>query len=224
MWRESAEPSFSRLPSAGAKMILETLTQKVDDVNLTSQRMFPSPLRKSRRPWRRWLRPALLLLLGVLFFDYILTVVTTHPSTRVSPSATPSGNSSSSRERIFIAGMHWNNELIIRSHWSAAVLDLVKHFGPENVYISIVEGGSFDDTKGALRDLDLELEKLGVERSIELHQTTHQEEINRIPKLNEEGWAWTSRGKKELRRIPYLAGIRNQVMDKVRQLAERTNR
>lgn len=205
-------------------MTLSTLMQKADAANTVSQRMFPSPFRKSRRSWRRWLRLALLLLLGMLFFDFILTIAISHTPTRLSPSVMSSEHQSSSHtDRIFIASIHWNNELIIRSHWSAAILDLVRHFGAENVYISVIEGGSFDDTKGALIDLDLELGKLGVERSIELHQTTHQEEVDRIPNLNEEGWIWTSRGKKELRRIPYLARIRNQVMDKLKNMTERTD-
>lgn len=113
--------------------------------------------------------------------------------------------------------------MIIRSHWNAAVLDLVRHFGADNVYISITESGSWDDTKGALRELDLELEKLGVERSVELHESTHKDEMERIPGLYEEGWIWTSRGRMELRRIPYLAKIRNGVMEKLKQLAERTD-
>jgi hypothetical protein len=119
--------------------------------------------------------------------------------------------------------MHWNNEVIIRSHWSAAVLGLVRHFGAENVYVSIIEGGSWDDSKNALRELDLHLGDLGVQRSSELLDTTHKDEIERTPGPYEEGWVWTSRGRKELRRIPYLAGIRNRVMEKLNQLAENSN-
>lgn len=98
---------------------------------------------------------------------FILTVAISHPTIRGAPSVMPSAIQSSHTDRVFVASMHWNNELIIRSHWSTAVLDLVKHFGPENVYIFII-GDSFDDTKGALMDLGLELKKLGIERSIEL--------------------------------------------------------
>jgi hypothetical protein len=102
------------------------------------------------------------------------------------------------------------------------MLDLVRYFGADNVYISIIESGSWDDTKGSLRDLDVELEKLGEERSIEMLESTHKDDVERIPEANEEGWIWTSRGKKRLRRIPYLAKIRNGVMQKLKQLAERT--
>ena len=169
-----------------------------------------------RRPRRRSsLLPAVFFLLVVFAVDFIITIVVNPSSTRIAP------HPSTIRDRIFIASMHWNNEAIIRSHWSAALLDLVKHFGAENTYISIIESGSWDNTKGALRDLDVELGKLGVERSIELYETTHEDEIDRAPDPHQEGWTWTSRGRDELRRIPYLANIRNQVMAKLQQLAER---
>jgi hypothetical protein len=134
------------------------------------------------------------------------------PSQRVHPSK------ANSKDRIFIASMHWTNEAIIRSHWSAAVLDLVKHYGADNIYVSILESGSLDNSKAALRELDAELEKLGVERSIELLDTTHEDEMAKEPGP---GWILTSRGKEELRRIPYLAEIRNRVMGKLHILADR---
>ncbi|KIM98162.1 glycosyltransferase family 69 protein [Oidiodendron maius Zn] len=114
--------------------------------------------------------------------------------------------------------MHWTNEAIIRSHWSAAILDVVHHYGADNIYISILESGSLDNSKAALRELDAELETLGVERSIELLDTTHENEMAKTPGS---GWILTSRGQRELRRIPYLAGIRNKVMTKLNALANR---
>ncbi len=102
-------------------------------------------------------------------------------------------------------------------------MDLVRHFGAENVYVSIVESGSWDGSKSALKELDLHLENLGVQRSIELLETTHKDEIERTPGPYEEGWVWTSRARKELRRIPYLARIRNQIMEKLNQLADTSN-
>jgi len=189
---------------------------ELEDADGSSSLMLRIPFRRPGRRCRGWLRPALIVLFVVLFIDFILTITFNPPAVRVPPSLL------AQKERIFIASMHWNNELIIRSHWTPAVLDLVRHFGAENVYVSIVESGSWDDTKGALRELDRELDRLGVERSIEMLETTHEDEIERIPGPLEEGWIWTSRGKKELRRIPYLAGIRNQVMGKLKALAERT--
>ncbi|KAM0110225.1 hypothetical protein ACP6JB_004044 [Aspergillus fumigatus] len=110
-------------------------------------------------------------------------------------------------ERIYIASMHWNNEEILRSHWNDAIVQLAKTWGTENVFVSVYESGSWDDTKGALRDLDVELDRLGVRRNITLSDTTHQDEISVSP--SSEGWVDTPRGRKELRRIPYLARLRN---------------
>ncbi|PWY77384.1 putative polysaccharide export protein [Aspergillus heteromorphus CBS 117.55] len=110
-------------------------------------------------------------------------------------------------ERIYIASVHWNTEAILRSHWNEAVIRLAEKWGAGNVFVSVFESGSWDNTKGALRDLDRDLDRLGVRRNITLSPTTHREEISAIP--SSEGWVDTPRGQKELRRIPYLARIRN---------------
>lgn len=170
--------------------------------------------RRSGRLSRTWLRLVLLSLAIALSVDYFLIMTHYVPLKRVAP------NKSNAKDRIFIASMHWTNEIMIRDHWSAAVLDLVRHYGKDNIYISIVESGSMDNSKQALTELDAQLEKLGVERSIELLSTTHEDEMAKTPGP---GWISTSRGKKELRRIPYLSGIRNRVMDKLNDLAEREN-
>jgi hypothetical protein len=160
----------------------------------------------------------------VLSVDLFLAV-TVHPQPkRVSAAGTPLTNLSViNSDRIFIASMHWNNEIAIRTYWGAAVLDLVRYFGPENVYISIIESGSWDGSKDALRELDLHLEELGVQRSVELIESTHKDDIERTPEPGGEGQIWTNRGGKELRRIPYLAGIRNRVMEKLNELADDSN-
>ncbi|KAF2118219.1 polysaccharide export protein [Lophiotrema nucula] len=126
------------------------------------------------------------------------------------PYRVPSTSAYSKRERIFIGSIHWNNEAILRSHWNKAVVDLVTFLGPENVFVAVLESGSWDDSKGALRELDAQLAQLDVPRSIVLESTTHADEMSRTP--NGTGWVWTSRGRQELRRVPYLANLRNRVM------------
>lgn len=120
-------------------------------------------------------------------------------------------------EKIFIASTHWNNEAILRSHWNTAVLALAEHFGPENVYVSIYESGSWDNSKGALLDLNQSLDALGVQNTIVLDQTTHIDEIEKPPGAL--GWIDTPRGKRELRRIPYLARLRNKSLKPLELLA-----
>jgi Cryptococcal mannosyltransferase 1 len=75
--------------------------------------------------------------------------------------------------KIFISSTHWNDEDDLRSRWIPAVLDLVKCFGVEDVYLSVYESGSWDDSKGALRSLDKELGALGARRTVVLDETTH---------------------------------------------------
>jgi len=122
------------------------------------------------------------------------------------------------QERIYIASVNWNNEIILRSHWSQAVRDLAWKLGPENVYISIYESGSYDNTKGALMDLDVELDRLRVPRNITLSHVTHEDEIN-MP-TGDKGWIVTPQGRKELRRIPYLSRMRNLSLEPLYELAK----
>ncbi|PGH01431.1 hypothetical protein GX51_05238 [Blastomyces parvus] len=119
---------------------------------------------------------------------------------------------------VYVASTHWNNEAILRNHWNAAVVELARKFGKDNIYVSIYESGSWDDSKGALRELDRQLEDLGVDRTIILDPATHEDEINKPP--GNEGWIDTPRGKRELRRIPYLAHMRNKSLEPLERLVQ----
>jgi hypothetical protein len=121
-------------------------------------------------------------------------------------------------ERIYIAMVNWNNEFILRSHLSKAITELAWKLGPENVYISIYESGSYDNTKGALVDLDAELDRLNVPRNITTSPITHADEIAAPPEG--EGWVMTPWGKKELRRIPYLSRVRNYSLEPLHEQAK----
>lgn len=133
---------------------------------------------------------------------------------------TPTSVPSQKKERIYIASIHWNNEAVLRSKWIEAVVNTIKVLGPENFYVSVYESGSWDDTKGALRVLNSTLEDLGVQRSIILDESTHLDEISKPPGSSQ-GWIDTSRGKRELRRIPYLAKLRNISLKPLADLALR---
>jgi hypothetical protein len=120
-------------------------------------------------------------------------------------------------QSIFIAGIHWNNEDILRSHWVQAVVDLAKQLGPDRVFVSVQESGSWDDSKGALRLLGELLDNIHVRHRIILDDKTHYDEINQTP--GDSGWVMTPRGRVELRRIPYLARLRNLVLQPLDELA-----
>lgn len=153
-----------------------------------------------------------LLFLGALCLIDLFTLLKTRPDEFNGAKPVPDVRN----HRVFIASIHWNNEKILRSNWNRAVLDLVEYFGVHNVHISIHESGSWDNSKDALMALDNELEDLGVKRTITLEQTTHADEM---AKPVTTGWIDTPRGKKELRRIPYLSKLRNLALQPLNELA-----
>ena len=67
--------------------------------------------------------------------------------------------------------------------------------------------------------LDRELEELGVQRTIVLDETTHADELAKAPASASPGWIETPRGRRELRRIPYLARLRNRTLKPLADLA-----
>jgi len=133
------------------------------------------------------------------------------PATPSPPAPEPS--QSQPYGRILIASNHWNSAKILPV-WSAAVLALVEQLGVTNVHVSVYESGSWDDTKAHLRRLDAELERRGVARTMVLDVTTHADELARGRGGDASvGWLRSrATGKWELRRIPYLARLRNEVL------------
>ncbi len=126
--------------------------------------------------------------------------------------------SNKEKQKIFIVSTHWNNEYILRNYWNKAVVNLVEHFGPTNVFVSVYESGSWDDSKGALRELQDDLERIGTRHKIVLDETTHLDEIQKPPAAT--GWIDTPRGTKEVRRIPYLSMLRNRSLEPLDSLLE----
>ncbi|KAF2478553.1 cryptococcal mannosyltransferase 1-domain-containing protein [Neohortaea acidophila] len=123
------------------------------------------------------------------------------------------------RERIYIASMLWMDEAVIRSHYGDALIAIAEEIGRANVFVSIHESGSWDDTKGALQLLESKLTSIGVRSKFVLDPTTHTDEIMKEPA--ETGWIRTPRKQLERRRIPYLADLRNLVMQPLYEMEKK---
>ena len=164
----------------------------------------------------RYFRSAIIALVFVSFSD-LLSLVWKFSGQSCIPGVPSEKSSKNVTPKIYVASTHWNNGKALHEFWNKAVLNLVEHVGPENIYISIYESGSWDDSKGALRLLDLDLERLGVQRTIVLDETTHADEITKP--ISDTGWIETPRGKKERRRISYLADLRNKSLKPLIDLA-----
>lgn len=137
-------------------------------------------------------------------------------------------------KKIFIASIHWTDEAVLRSHWAPTVAELARTIGPENVYVSIYESGSFDNTKEVLQILDTDLEISGIRRKIVLDDATHKDEVEKphadtgwvqmsVDKQYRQNWTdWFTLEKETWvpRRIPYLARLRNLAMQPLYELQQ----
>ncbi|KAL8791146.1 MAG: hypothetical protein Q9195_006043 [Heterodermia aff. obscurata] len=174
--------------------------------------MFPRlPLRRSTRT--RLLRTTLLLLTVLLLLD-LLSLSSLRRSIPPLPTPPPL-RPPYPGPPILLASTHWNNAGILSSNWTSSVLALASYLGPRNLYVSIVESGSWDESGELLRGLDRALGEMGVGRRVLTGGRSHKEEMERPMGV---GWVDTSGfrkggGGRELRRVPYLAGVRNQVME-----------
>ncbi|KAI0018296.1 cryptococcal mannosyltransferase 1-domain-containing protein [Xylariomycetidae sp. FL0641] len=177
-----------------------------------------------RRLRRTYLRPILFFLALVFFIDAALLVSHRPDTHRISRkdgarsiAATPG------KSTVYIASVHRNTADILRGAWNTAVLDLVHYFGAANVHVTAIESGSQDETKEALIELKLALDERGVSNTIELGQTVWEQleeiETRPSPDAREPGWIWNvAESQFEMRRIPYLARVRNQAMRPLKEL------
>ncbi|KIV86627.1 hypothetical protein PV11_02227 [Exophiala sideris] len=177
--------------------------------------------RRSRT--RRLLWVVVYLALAALTFDLLSILkryrefsrnLTSHTFTEPSTLPSPVRN-----QRIFICAQFWTSADIIQERWGQALLDLIGVLGKDNVYVSIYESGSWDNTKELLQTLEKVLVENSIPRTVILDPTTHEDEVNASP-LDEQGnprpgWIQTTTVGvgKELRRIPYLARLRNKSLE-----------
>ena len=100
---------------------------------------------------------------------------------------------------------------LLSRYWIPALVGLIDELGPENLYVSILENGSVDDT----RELLMGLQKILMGRRMDF---TFRFENDRLLKrlLGGEGmgdnWIKTENGWLP-RRISYLAELRNMVLE-----------
>ena len=172
-----------------------------------------------RSPQRRLLRLALYLIGAVLVLDSLTILkhyrefgsnLLSHTYTELSTLPTPAKG-----QKIFICAQFWTNAYVIHTRWGEALLNLIDGLGADNVYLSIYESGSLDNTKEILAYLDSKLAEKNIARTVTLDPETHEDVINAGPYDDKgdprPGWVLPPSGSegKEIRRIPYLAKTRN---------------
>lgn len=121
---------------------------------------------------------------------------------------------------IYIASVQYNSDVILKAHWIPSLLQLVKELQEVDltVYVSIYESGSEDGTKDTLSKLKASLNTLSINNTVYLDNETHAAAIVKaLSPTSTSGWLRTRYGK-ELRRIFYLADIRNRALEPLRAL------
>lgn len=119
---------------------------------------------------------------------------------------------------VYIASSQYNSEALLREQWIPSLLQLIKELQSVNVtvYVSIYESGSVDGTKAVLSELEKSLKGLKLDHTIKLDEETHATAIAKTL-ASPHGWLQTLYGK-EMRRIVYLAEVRNQALKPLQTL------
>ena len=177
-----------------------------------------------RRPKRQFLRGLRALwkhkggVLALVFFALIIDFVSFSWSAFRGRSILNSHEASlqSTVGKVFIVSIQRNSASILESHWRKALINLVNALGPQNIAVSIYESDSLDRTKELLQELDQWLGELKVNRTVLTSERTHADDV--AEPRHGEGWIKTPKGEEELRRIPWLAALRNKSLEPLRTL------
>ena len=92
--------------------------------------------------------------------------------------------------------MFYNNEKVI-PYWSDSIIKAIHYLGADNVFVSILESGSDDQSPALLQQLDDRLGTMHVQRRILV-----QDKAIRKPE-----------NMGETQRIPFLSALRNRVLE-----------
>lgn len=135
-------------------------------------------------------------------------------------------------EKIYIQAQFWTSAISLYNGWSDTLLQLCQILGPSNVFVSIVESGSLDNTKEFLQFLEYKLGEAGVERSVQMSNWSHADELNRaneegvlhFPQYEGEDANDGRRREWEVRRIPFLAKERNRGLEPLVEMGRQGRR
>ena len=92
--------------------------------------------------------------------------------------------------------MFYNNEKVI-PYWSDSIIKAIHYLGADNVFVSVLESGSDDQSPALLQRLDKRLDAMRVQRRI----LTHDKAITKPDNLNGND------------RTEFLSALRNRVLE-----------
>lgn len=133
---------------------------------------------------------------------------------------------------VFIAAMLANCAPLLSKHWIPSLLELIDKLGHDNVFVSILENGSVDETRTLLLGLQQNLTQRRVASSFQFEEAFRdgikfQKDGLLTRLLGKEGtrenWIRMDNGWFP-RRISYLAEMRNMVLDPIQSSSVRYDR
>ncbi|KAL8785292.1 MAG: hypothetical protein Q9195_008711 [Heterodermia aff. obscurata] len=144
---------------------------------------------------------------ALILLDLLFNYRSTYPRLET----TRRGQELTGVSNVYLASSQWNSGKLLQEHWVPSLLQLISDLGAANVsvFVSIYENGSWDSTKTVLQQLRQTLESSGVQHSVNIDDTSHEQII--AQNASSSGWLDTAYGK-EMRRIPYLASVRNEAL------------
>lgn len=178
---------------------------------------------------RRRVRASFILLVVASLYLFVILPLSLRKAQRTELAEYDASIAHLPQPRVFIAAMLANCAPLLSKHWIPALLTLIDTLGHENVFVSILENGSVDETKKLLEELKRNLKQQGVSSSIRFEDDfrdgkTFQKDglLDRL--LGEQGtsdnWIETQAGWFP-RRISYLAELRNMVLEPLRNTSRR---
>jgi Cryptococcal mannosyltransferase 1 len=178
---------------------------------------------------RRRVRTSIILLFLALAYFILILPLSLQRGQHVQLAAYDTSIAHLPRPRVFIAAMLANCAPLLSNHWIPSLLGLIEKLGHENVFVSILENGSVDETRSLLMELQTNLTLRNVSFSFMFEEdfrdgVTFQKEGLLTRLLGKEGsgdnWIMTDKGWFP-RRISYLAQLRNMVLDPLKNSSRR---
>lgn len=155
----------------------------------------------------RLIRYPLFAVLVIQLLDFLWSYQSSYPPLHPTLDAQKITNTRS----VYIASSLWNSGALLQDNWIPSLLQVAGDLRVANisVFISIYENGSWDSTKSILQQLKQTLEDQGIQHEIIIDESSHKRIIGE--NSSSAGWLFTAYGR-EMRRIPYLATVRNAAL------------
>ena len=178
---------------------------------------------------RRPIRASFILLLLTSIYLFVILPTSLRRAQRTELAVYDASIAHLPQPRVFVAAMLANCAPLLSKHWIPALLGLIHKLGPENVFVSILENGSVDETKDLLVELRKNLTEQRVSFSIRFEENFRDGKKFQKGGLLErllgdegtgDGWIKTDTGWLP-RRITYLAELRNMVLEPLNNISQR---